>query len=153
MKAVPEVMSPICYVGPQCPMVVWERLNLPVSILFRFVAMWRMSDCPSADEMASDMLKQWCVINSFMWKTHWRSLAPADGDQPVDINTVKWWVAHFSSGGGDMKDEPCSGWPWRSVTPLNEEHLRSAWIDGLQAVSCVWTWISASVCWKQWWQH
>ena len=76
-------------------------------------------------------------------------------DQTVNVSTVKQWVLHFSSGNSDVKDEPCSRWPCTAVTPLNEEHLNQLiWANrGLQPGNCVQSWISASVLWKQWWQH
>jgi hypothetical protein len=43
-------------------------------------------------------------------------------DQTMDVSTVMWWVARFSSG-DDVKDKPCSGRPRTTVTPWNEERL------------------------------
>ena len=39
----------------------------------------------------------------------------AYGDQTADVSTVRWGVVHFSSGGSDVKGEPCSRWPCRSL--------------------------------------
>ena len=73
-------------------------------------------------------MKQRCVIEFL----HAEKIAPNDihrcllniyGDQTVDVNTVRWWVAHFSSGDSDMKDKPRSGRPCIAVTQRNEEHL------------------------------
>ena len=46
-----------------------------------------------------------------------------DGDQTVDVCTVKWWVVHFSSGNSDMKDKLYSEHPCTADSPENEEHL------------------------------
>jgi len=73
-------------------------------------------------------MKQRCVIEFL----HAEKIAPNDihrcllniyGDQTVDVNTVRWWVAHFSSGDSDMKDKPRSGQPCTAVTPRNKERL------------------------------
>ena len=73
-------------------------------------------------------MKQRCVIEFL----HVEKIAPRDnhrhflnvyGDQTVDVSTVRRWVARFSSGNGDVKNKPCSGWPCTAVTPRNEEHL------------------------------
>ena len=44
-------------------------------------------------------------------------------DQRVDVSTVRWWVACFSSGDSDMKDKPRSRWPCTALTSRNEECL------------------------------
>ena len=84
-----------------------------------------------SDRMACDMevcMKQRCVIEFL----HAEKIAPSDihwhlldvyGDHTVDISTVRWWVAHFSSGDSDVKEKPCSEWPCTAVTPWNEECL------------------------------
>jgi len=84
-----------------------------------------------SDKMASDMevrMKQRCVIELL----HVQKIAPNDihrrllnvyGDQTVDVSTVRQWVAHFSSGDSDVKDEPRSGRPCTAVTPRNKERL------------------------------
>ena len=78
-----------------------------------------------SDKMASDIdvhMKQSCVIEFL----HVEKIAPNDihrrllnvfGDQTVDVNTVRGWVARFSSGDSDVKDKPRSGWPGTAVTP------------------------------------
>jgi len=38
-------------------------------------------------------------------------LLNVDGEQTVDVSTVRRWVVHFSSG--DVKDKPRFGQPWR----------------------------------------
>ena len=38
----------------------------------------------------------WCLLN-------------ADGDQTVDVSTVRWWVERFSSGDSNVKYKPHSG--------------------------------------------
>jgi len=72
-------------------------------------------------------MKQRCVIEFL----HAEKIAPNDihrrllnvyGDQTVDVNTVRLWVAHFNSG-DDVKDKPRSGRPCTAVTPRNEERL------------------------------
>jgi len=84
-----------------------------------------------SDKMASDMdvhMKQRCVIEFL----HVEKIASNDihrrllniyGDQTVDVSTVRWWVARFSSGDSDVKGQPLSGQPCTAVTPRNEEHL------------------------------
>ena len=37
------------------------------------------------------------------------------GDQTVDVSTLRQWVVHFSSCNSEVKDEPRSGWPRRSL--------------------------------------
>jgi len=81
--------------------------------------------------MVSDMevcMKQRCVTEFF----HAEKIAPNDihrrllnvyGDHIVDVSTVRWWVARFSSGDSDVKDKPCSGQPCTAVTPRNEERI------------------------------
>ena len=40
-------------------------------------------------------------------------LLNVSGDQPVDVNTVRWWVLHFSGSDSDMKDKLHFQWPCR----------------------------------------
>jgi hypothetical protein len=80
------------------------------------------------DKMASDM--EWCIKQRCETEfLHTEKIAPNDihgcllnvyKDQTVDVSTVRWWMAHFSSGDSDVKDEPHSGQPCTAVTPLNE---------------------------------
>lgn len=71
-------------------------------------------------------MKQKCVIeflhlgNTVPTDIHW-FLLNIYGDQKVDVNTVRWWVVHSSSGTNDVKDKTYSGWPWTAITPQNEE--------------------------------
>jgi hypothetical protein len=73
----------------------------------------------------------------------------------VVVSTVKQWVVHFSSGDSDVKDKRRSRWPCTAVTLRNEERLDqlTTWIGRLRLGNCVWSWISASMCWKRWWQR
>ena len=83
------------------------------------------------DKMESDMevrMKQRCVSEFLQAE----KIAPNDihrrllnvyGDHTVDVSTVRWWVACFSSGNSDTKDKPRSGRPRTAVTPRNEESL------------------------------
>jgi len=76
-----------------------------------------MTAVGQSDKTASDMevcMKQRCVIEFL----HAEKIAPIDihqcllnvyGDHTVDVSTVMWWVARFSSGDCDMKDKPRSG--------------------------------------------
>ena len=69
--------------------------------------------------MVSDMevhVKQRCVIEFL----HEKQIAPndihqcllnADGDQRVDVSTVRYWTVCFSSGENNVKDKPRSRWP------------------------------------------
>lgn len=41
----------------------------------------------------------------------------------VDAGTVKQWVVSFSSSDSNMKNKPCSGWPYTAVTWWNQESL------------------------------
>ena len=50
-------------------------------------------------------------------------LLTVDGDQPVDVSTVKRWVACFSNGDSDVKDICARPSETQLVTPQNEEHL------------------------------
>ena len=52
-----------------------------------------------------------------------RRLLDVYGDQTMDVSTVRRWVARFSSGYSDVKDESRSGRPCTAVTPPNEERL------------------------------
>ena len=99
-----------------------------------------------SDKMASDVevrMKQRCVIEFL----HAEKTAPNDihrrllnvyGDQTVDVSTARRWVAHFSSGNGDVKDEPRFGQPshheMKSVSISS-----SARIGGLQLGNCAWS--------------
>jgi len=73
--------------------------------------------------------------------------------------TKQWmwaqWVVHFSSGNSHIKDKPCSGWSCTAVTPWNEEclNLLIHINHRLQLENCVWSWITNSMHWKQWWQR
>jgi len=78
-----------------------------------------------SDKMASDVevrMKHRCVIEFL----HAEKIAPNDihgrlpnvyGDQTVDVSTVRWWLAPFSSGDSDVKDKPHSGQSCTAVTP------------------------------------
>jgi len=76
-------------------------------------------------------------------------LLNAYGDQTVDINIVRQWVVHFSSGNSDMEDKPHFVW-YMAVTPWKEEYLVHLICANyrLQPEKCVWSWIIASMCWK-----
>ena len=39
----------------------------------------------------------------------------------MDVRTVRWWVARFSSGDSDVKDKPRSRRTCTAFTPRNEE--------------------------------
>lgn len=55
-----------------------------------------------AEKMApTDIHRQWLSIS---------------GDRTVDVSTVRLWVVYCSSSNSDMKDKPCSGWPYTAVT-------------------------------------
>ena len=72
-----------------------------------------------SDKMASDMevcVKESCVTEFL----HEEKMAPTDirphwlnvdGDQTVDVSTVRWWVVCFCSGDSNMKDKSNSRWP------------------------------------------
>jgi len=70
-------------------------------------------------------------LNSPLWKNsiHWHFLN-VDGDQSVDVSTVKQWVVCFSSSDSNAKDKPHSRWPntflwtWHagSCSPLAKMH-------------------------------
>ena len=98
-------------------------------------------------------------LNSPMWKK--MALIDIDlhklniyGDQTVDVNSVRWWVVHFSGGNSKVKDKPRSIWPCTAVTPWNEDGLdqlicANCWI---MTGTCIRSWISASILWKWHWQ-
>jgi len=137
--------------------------TFPASISLNFVTMWQMTAEGQSDKMASDMemrMKQRCVIEFLHAEKiapndiHWR-LVNVYGDQTVDVSTVRWWVACFSSGDSDMKDKQRSG----CSAQLSHHEMKSisisssVQIGGLQLGYCVRSWILASVCWKQWWHR
>jgi hypothetical protein len=62
-----------------------------------------------------------CGKNYTQW--HSSMLAERLRRQTVDVSTVRWWVACFSCGDGDVKDKSLSGWSCPAVTPRNEERL------------------------------
>ena len=99
-------------------LVIWQwRLNLTSNIPLNFVAVWQMTAEEQSDKMASDMevrMKQRCVIEFL----HAEKIAHNDihrgmlnvyGDKTVDVSAVRWWVACFSSGDGDVKNKSLSG--------------------------------------------
>ena len=93
-------------------------------MLLYFIAVQQMAAEGQSDKMVSDMevrMKQRCVIKFL----HAEKIAPSDihqhllnmyGNQPVYASIVKQWVMHFRSGNRDVKDKPCSGWPFTAVT-------------------------------------
>jgi len=78
-----------------------------------------------SDKMASDMevrMKQMCVIEflhaeKIPLNDIYQRLLNIYGEQTMDVTTVKWWVARFSSGGRGVKDKPRFRWPCTAVTP------------------------------------
>jgi hypothetical protein len=103
-------------------------LNLPANIPLNFVVVRQMAAERQSDKMASDIevsMKQRCVIEFSMRKkfalndVH-RRLLDVYGDQTVEVSTVRWCLARFSSRDSDMKDKPRSGRPGTAVTPRNE---------------------------------
>lgn len=56
----------------------------------------------------------------------------------VGVLFQQWWQ--------HVKYKPCT-WPCTTVAPQNAEHLHQL-ITG----NCEWSWILASVHWRQWWQ-
>jgi hypothetical protein len=100
-------------------------LKLPANIPLNFVAVQQMTAEGQSDKMASDMevrMKQRCVTE-FLYA---EKIAPDDihrrllnGDQTVDVSTVRRRVVRFSSGDSDVKDKPRSGRPCTDVTPQN----------------------------------
>ena len=71
--------------------------------------MQQMAAEGQSDKMVSDMeewMKQRCGVEFL----HTEKMAPidiyqcllnVDGDQPVDVSTVRQWMLHFSSSGND----------------------------------------------------
>ena len=41
----------------------------------------------------------------------------------MDMSTERLWVLRFNSSDSDMKDRLHSGWPYKAVTPQNEDLL------------------------------
>ena len=83
----------------------------------------------------------WCLLNVY-------------GDQTVDVSTVRQWVVCFYSSDSNMKTSHVVD----SHSQLSHHKMKSVSISssmligGLQPGNCVWNWMSASVCWEQWWQ-
>jgi len=78
-----------------------------------------------SDKMASDMkmwMKQMCEIEFL----HVEKIASTDihqhmlnidGDQTVDVSTVRQWEVHFSSDNNNVKGKPHSRQQCTAVTP------------------------------------
>ena len=78
-----------------------------------------------SDKVTSDVeihTKQRCVIEFL----HVESFVPIDfnlcllsteGDQTVDVSTIRQRIVNFSTGDSDMKDKASPGWPCTAVTP------------------------------------
>ncbi len=69
------------------------------------------------DKMASDMemymqrcVTEFCQAEKMAPTDIHQHLLNVSGDQTVDVSTVRQWMTCFSS---DMKDKPCSVWPYR----------------------------------------
>jgi len=108
------------------------------------------------------------LVLSPTYLEHWViSLPPLhclgeQGMEPPDtcwmFMETKLWMWTQAVGGclsskeSNVKDKPRSGWPCPAVTPWTEGHLDQL-ISRLQLGNCVWSWILASMHWKQWWQH
>ena len=80
------------------------------------------------DKMAPDMEVQMKQRRGNEFSV-WKKMASIDihghlvnnnGDQIVDVSTVRQWVLHFNSGDSNVKDKPCSRQPCTTVTPQNE---------------------------------
>jgi len=113
--------------------------------------------------MACDMkvhMKQRCGIEFLLVEKvipidiHWH-LLNVDGDQRVNVSTLRLWVMHFSSDASDMKDKPHSRWPCTALrTPWNEKCLLAhphKLVDYDQGTA--WSWMLTSINWKWWLQH
>ena len=59
----------------------------------------------SADEAKGCHWVLSCRKNGTDWLFFWCSLK-VDGDQPVTVSTVRWWVVHFSSDDSDSGSPP-----------------------------------------------
>ena len=126
--------------------------------------MWQLSAEGPSVKMVSDMevcMKRRRVTEFF----HLEKMAPTDihwcflnifGDQRVDVNTVRWWVVHFSSGDSDWKDKPRYAQMALHICPTMEGSISInsfLQISKLQPRNCVLSWILTSVCWKRWREH
>ena len=86
-------------------LVIWTyKLNLPTTILLRFIVTRQMATQEQSDKMASGVtlqMKQRCVTKFLdeekMAPTKIHHLLSVYGDQTADVSTVKWWVVHFSN--------------------------------------------------------
>jgi hypothetical protein len=93
-------------------------LNLSTNILLKFVAVRRMTAKGQSDKMTSNMevrMKQRCVIEflhaeKIVSNNINRRLLNIYGDQTVDVSTVRRWVARFSSGDSNVKDNSTVRW-------------------------------------------
>ena len=79
------------------------------------------------EKMASTDIHQ-CLLN-------------VDGNQPVDVSTVRWLMVCFSRGGSNVKVKPCCGQRCTMVAPQNEECLSQLictnWLMGVTIVKNV----------------
>jgi len=133
----PKVMPPVllCWLTTSeadaggMAVEVEPSANIPL----HYVAVWQMTAEGQSDRVVSvmEVHMEQRGVTEFLHaeKTaptdiHWW-LLNVDGDQTVDVSTVRWWVVLFSSGDSDTKDKPCWGWPFTSVTLQNEERLNS----------------------------
>ena len=78
------------------------------------------------------------------------------------METIQWMLAQWC-GGWHVSAVATATWKTSHVldshAQLSHHEMKSVsisssvQIDGLQLGNCVWSWISASVHWKWWWQH
>jgi len=131
VRAASKVISPILLYWPVTSEL--DDGDVAFSPIFHYILLqcdrWQQRD--SLTKTVSDMevwMKQRCVTEFLHVEKitptniHWH-LLNVDGDQTVDVSTVRQWVMRFSSGDSHMKDKPCSGCPQTAVTPWNEEPL------------------------------
>jgi len=85
---------------------------------------------------------------------HWH-LWNADGDQTVDVSTMRQGVVHSSSADKTGKRSHVL----HSHAQMWNQKMKSVFISSsvwnsiLQPENWVWSWISASLCWNWWLQH
>ena len=108
-------------------------------------------------------LKKWCLTCE---AKVWRWIPPSGKKlHPLMFIDACWTFMKTKQWGGEWCVSTVVTVTWKTSDILNS-HAQlshhemknvsissSIWISGLQPGNCVWSWISASKCWKWWWQY
>lgn len=106
-----EAESSHQYSDIYCCWVTWQQRGCLAERLRTWKRGW--SKCVVEflyEEQMASIVIQWYFLNAYRYQT-------------VDVNTVRQWVVHFSSGDSDVKNKTCSGWPCVADIPQNEKCL------------------------------